>query len=123
MKEVQRNPKVPVNWCFGSQQAPNPEQQKEQKIKEVLIAAKDRRRANREIDFLLRQFHGRKSIFDLLPAMKQRGYPLYVIKVALERVERKRDGLSVEQQMELGALQMPRKAPEIFISRALIYFL
>ena len=105
MKEAQKSRTLPVNRCFGGQCPQNTEQPKEQKIKEVLITAKDRRRANKEIDFLLRQFHSKKSIFDLLPAMKQRGYPLYIIRVALERVEGRRHELRIEQRMELEAFK------------------
>ncbi len=105
MKEAQKIRMIPVNRCFGGQCPQNPEQPKEQRIKEVLITAKERRRANKEIDLLLRQFHHRKSIFDLLPAMKQRHYPLYVIRVAIERVEGRRNELKIEQQMELEAFK------------------
>jgi hypothetical protein len=57
-------------------------------VKKILIGATDRRRANRAIDSLLNQFHGRRTIFDLLPAMKQKSFPLYVIRVAIERVRK-----------------------------------
>ena len=109
MNEVQR---FQVNRCFGGHCPQNPDQKREQEINEVLLAATERKRANKEIDFLLQRFHGKKSIFDLLPAMKQRGFPLYIIRVALERVERRRNGLKIEQQMELEAFKASLEKPE-----------
>jgi len=109
MNEAQR---FQVNRCFGGHCPKDSNRQREQKIKEVLLTAVERRRANKEINFLLRQFHGRKSIFDILPAMKQRGYPLYIIRVALERVEGRRNELRIEQQMELEVFKASLEKPE-----------
>ena len=85
MNEIER---IRVNRCFGSNCPQNLEQQKqkEQKIKEVLTDAVRRKRANREIDALLKQFRG-KRIIDLLRVIKLR-IP-NSLTVALERVERK----------------------------------
>lgn len=102
MREAQANQKIPVNRCFGGNCPQKPEQGKEQKIKEVLFTASQRRRANREISHLLKTFHGTRKLRELLKAMKQRGYPDYVLKVAIERVEaeRKRDELTFEEIMD-----------------------
>ena len=86
---------VQVNRCFGGDYPKNPEQQKqrEQKIKEVLSAAVQRKRANKEIDWLRERFHHKKTILELLPAIKRQcdkgQYSPMVLTVALERVERK----------------------------------
>jgi hypothetical protein len=109
MNEVKQ---TPVNRCFGASCPKNAEQQKKEGIKELLITAAERRRANKEIDYLLQRFHGRKSILDLLPAMKQRDFPLYVIRVAVERVERRRNGLSIEELMELEAFKASLAKPK-----------
>ncbi|MDO8486437.1 MAG: hypothetical protein Q7S77_01950 [Candidatus Staskawiczbacteria bacterium] len=79
----------------------SPEKQREQKIKDAFSDAKDRRRANKEIAWLLKR-HPSKRIIDLLPAMKQRCYPLYVIRVALERAERKQYELGSEDAIFLA---------------------
>jgi len=63
-------------------------QEEEERIKEVILAATQRRRANKEIDCILKQFRG-KRIIDLLPVIKRR-FSRNVLTVALERVERKR---------------------------------
>ena len=75
---------------------------KEQQIKDVLLTASQRRRANKEISHLLKTFHGTRKLRELLRAMKQRGYPDYVLKIAIERVEaeRKRDELTFEEIMD-----------------------
>jgi len=99
MGEAQTDQRVPVNRCFGGNCPPKPSQKKEQKIKEVLLDASQRRRANKEICHLLKIFHGTRKLRELLRAMKQRGYPDYVLKVAIERVEaeRKRNELTFEE--------------------------
>ena len=60
-----------------------------------------RKRANKEISELLIQFKGRYSILDCLQLIRRR-YPDYVLKVAIERIERKkkRDGLSLDELLE-----------------------
>lgn len=103
---------VPINRCFGADCPKNTKQQKEEELKELLITAVERRRANKEIDFLLQRFHGRKSILDLLPAMKQRGFPPYVLRVALERVEGKRHGLEIEDVIFLEKFKASLAKPK-----------
>lgn len=91
MKEAQQSP---VNRCFGSKCSKNPKSREEQ-IEELLKEAALRKKANRELDFLLRQFHGRKSILQLLPVIKLRCSDV-VLALALERVERRRNGLAID---------------------------
>ena len=98
MNEAQR---VQNSKCFDGNRPQNQENQREQKIKEAFLTAKERRTANREIDLLLKRYHG-KRIVQLLPAMKQRKYPLYVIKVAVERAERKHYELGSEDAIFLA---------------------
>lgn len=83
MKEVQR---LPANRCFGGHCPKKPDELRDQKIKEAFLTLAERRKANREIDFLLKQFRG-KRIIDLLPVIKLR-FP-QILAVALERVERR----------------------------------
>ncbi len=93
MKEARQKP---TNGYFGGKNCPrNPKQQKEKEIKETFLAVAKRKRANRELNCLLLQFHGRKSIFQLLPVIKLRCSPI-ALTVALERVERRRSELSME---------------------------
>jgi hypothetical protein len=73
--------------------------QKEQKIKEVLSEAQNRKRANKALDHLLEQFP-RKRIIDILPAIKK-NFPS-IVAVALERVERRTDALSPEDLIFLA---------------------
>ena len=84
--------KVQVNRCFDDKCPQNTDPKGEQKVKDVLLTAVQRRRANKEIDCLLKQFRGRR-IIDLLPVIKFR-FP-DILVVALERVEGK--------QYELGS--------------------
>jgi len=67
----------------------------EEEGKGVFDETRKRRRAQRELDCLLKQFHGRKSILQLLPAIRLR-CSSDVLTVALERVERRRDALTME---------------------------
>lgn len=104
MNEAQR---VPVNRCFGGENCPrSQEQQKEKKIKRILLAATaaerkkaERNRAERALKDLLLQFHGRKGIDQLLPVIKLR-FPPAVLQLAIERVERKQDELSWERRAD-----------------------
>ena len=93
MNEVERE--TVANRCFGGKCPPD--KPKDKIIKKVLTDASRRRRANREIDALLKQFKGRR-IIDLLPAIERR-CSTDVLKVAVERVERRRDELSLEDLM------------------------
>jgi len=88
-----------TNRCFGTDCSQKINQQREQKVKEVLITAKERRRANKEIDHLLSRFRG-KSLIKLLPVIKLR-YSRSILAVALERVEGKRNGLAIEDAIFL----------------------
>lgn len=83
----------------------NSAKQVEQKVKAILLDAHQRKRANKEIDALLKMFHGRKTIRELLPAMKQRGYPRYIIEVAMERAERRIENDDVLGKMELAVFR------------------
>lgn len=93
MKEAKKP--LLANRCFGGNCPPK---KPEDKIKDVLLDAAKRRRANKEIDNLLRQFKGKKAIVELLPAIKRR-CSRNALRVAIERVERRRDGLSLENLM------------------------
>jgi len=92
MEKAQKNP---VNRCFGSNCPQKPQQQRKEQIEDLLKEAAQRKKANKELDFLLRQFHGRKSILQLLPVIKLRCSDV-VLAVALERVERRRNGLAID---------------------------
>ena len=76
-------------------------EERKEEIKNILPGNKERRRANEEISYLLLQFKGRYSILDCLGLIKRR-YSPYVLEVALERVERKkeRNELSMEEVVE-----------------------
>lgn len=103
--KVQKKPVV--NRCFGDKNCPRgQEQQKEKKIKRILLATTaaerkkaERKRAERVLNDLLRQFHGKKGIDQLLPVIKLR-YPPAVLQLAIERVERKQDELSWERRVD-----------------------
>lgn len=75
------------------------EQARGQKIKEAFLTAQKRRRANKEIDSLLKQFRG-KRIIDLLPVIRHR-FP-GILEVALERVERKQYEIGSEDAIFLA---------------------
>jgi hypothetical protein len=107
MGEAQTDQKVPANRCFGGNCPPKPDPGKEQKIKDVLLTASQRRRAKAEIRHLLKTFHGKIKLRELLGAMEQRGYPDYVIKVAIEKVE-------AEMELERKRNELPRKEEEDF---------
>ena len=87
--------KVQVSQHFGGNCPKNPERQREQKIKEVLTDAVQRKRANKEINVLREQFHYKKSILDLLEVIKRRCSPMALV-VAIERVERRRDVFTMD---------------------------
>jgi len=82
----------------GTQKPKEPEQHQEQKVKDILFSAAEIRRAKKELDYLLLLFHGKKSILQLLPAIKQR-CSRAALSLAIKRVEGKKDGLSVEDQI------------------------
>lgn len=99
-----------VNRCFGSHCSKDSNQQREQKIKEVLLTATERRRANKEIDNLLSRFHG-KSLIKLLPVIKRR-YSRSILNVALERVEGRKHGLEIEDVVFLEEFKASLGKPE-----------
>jgi len=61
------------------------------------LSPPQRKSANRQIDFLLNEFPG-KRIIDLLPVIRSR-YPETVLSVAIERVERRQDALPIDDQV------------------------
>ena len=61
------------------------------------LSARDRKSANKQIDYLLKQFRP-KRIIDLLPVIKLR-FSETVLAVALSRVERKKDDLPMDDQV------------------------
>ena len=86
-----------TNRCFGND-SQNKQQQKQQKVKEVLFTAGEMRRAKNELNSLLLQFRGRKSILQLLPVIKRR-CSLATLTMALERVEFRKHDLDMEDQV------------------------
>ena len=86
-----------TNRCFGND-SQNKQQQKQQKVKEVLFTAGEMRRAKNELNSLLLQFRGRKSILQLLPVIKRR-CSLATLTMALERVESRKHDLSMDDQI------------------------
>lgn len=111
MNEAQETTRT--NRCFGGKNCPqsSKQQQRTEKIKEVLTDAVKRKRANKELNSLLSQFHGRKSIFQLLPVIKRRCLPA-VLALALERVEGRRDALSMEDLVFFEAFKASLKQSE-----------
>ncbi len=87
-----------VNRCFGGHCSQNPTQQSQKRVKEMLFTAAEKRRAKKELDYLLLSFHGRKSILQLLPAIKHR-CSRAALALAIERVEVRKDGLKMEDQV------------------------
>jgi len=92
MSSVQRSS---ANRCFTNQT--NFSQGKERKIKEVFSEAIARKRANREIDFLIGMFHHKKTILQLLPAIAARCSKAALV-VAIARIEINLRKLSIEDQ-------------------------
>lgn len=91
---MNKTKKTLTNRCFGGNSSKPPKQQpndkqkrKEQKIKEVLSSVAQRNKANKEIDCLLKQFHGKRRIIDLLLVIELR-FSRNVLTVALETAER-----------------------------------
>lgn len=108
MNEAQETTRT--NRCFGGHCPQNPKQQREQKIKEVLLTATERRRANKEINNLLSRFYG-KSLIKLLPVIKRR-YSRSILNVALERIEGRRHGLEIEDVIFLEEFKASLEKPE-----------
>jgi hypothetical protein len=88
MNEAQKKfERLPVN------RIPTPT--KEARVKEILTEVQARKRAGKELSSLSLQFHGRKSLLQLLPVIKLRLSEL-ALTLAIERIERKRNELSME---------------------------
>ncbi len=100
--------KIPVNRCFGANC--QSDQQREDKVKQILSDAVQRRRANQVIDNLLGQFKG-KSILQLLPVIKRR-CARSVLDVAIERVERRKNALKITDQIFLAQFKANLDNPE-----------
>lgn len=80
-KEAQK----PVNRCFGSKNCPEPKKSREEQIKELLAEKGDRKRAGKKIKALLKQFHSRYDLVDILPLVARTCLAL-TLRVLLERI-------------------------------------
>lgn len=89
MNQAQRNL---ANRCFGEQTAAK---QREDEVKRLLAEAQERKNAEKQLKNLLLQFKGKKSLLHLLPVIKLR-WPKAVLTLAIERIERKKDALSID---------------------------
>jgi len=67
----------------------------EARVKEILTEAQRRKRAGKELSNLSLQFHGQKSLLQLLPVIKKQCSKL-ALTLAIERIERKRNELCME---------------------------
>ena len=94
MVEVQK--KQPSQHFAGENQQ-KPTQTKEEQIKDLLLQAQQKKKMAKELSHLLAQFHGEKSLLQLLPLIKLR-FPR-LIPAAIERIERKKDGLAIEDRV------------------------
>lgn len=56
------------------------------------------RAAEKEIDYLIEQFHGRYDLVDILPVVARR-YSSTVLDFLLKRIQRKWDELPIEKQI------------------------
>jgi hypothetical protein len=75
-----------------------PVNKKKEQEKAVVSEAAERKRANREIDHILVQFHGKKSLIQVLPVLVRRCTKA-AVKVALERIEKRWDTLSHDDKI------------------------
>ena len=109
MNEVQL-----VNRCFGGHcpqdQKKSPEQQKEEKIKESLVAARQKKRkedANKVLHNLAYRLHCKGRLSKLVKAVETQvrkgSLPVWVYEVLIERLEsqRIRDELSDQEIVDL----------------------
>jgi len=95
MNEAQKRP---ANRCFsGSVQKPQKPKAKEEQIRNLLLEAKRNEDAERQLSNLLKQFHGKKSLLQLLPVIRLR-FP-HLLSVAIERVENRKDRLKIDDQI------------------------
>ena len=95
MNQAQRNPGV--NRCLDGNQ-PQKTKSREEQVKELLLESQQKKRAEKELSNLLALFRGRKSLLQLLPVIKLR-YSKSVLTVAIERIERRKDDLSIMDQI------------------------
>ena len=88
--------KEQINRCFGKCPK-NSDQQNGEKVKKILPSIAERRKADRAIGDVRRQFRGRYSLLQILPLLERR-YPLLLTR-AIERIEgqKARDELSFEE--------------------------
>jgi len=101
--------KKPANRVFGNPQKDysennSSEKDCQEKVKAIVQEANRRRRAKRELDNLLKQFQGRKSLIQLLPVLRRR-YPKEVVQLALERIKKRWNQLSVEDQVFVAQIE------------------
>jgi hypothetical protein len=112
--------KIPVNriGCFSGHNCPpeTPDKQKENKVKELLLTARQRSDANKTLRHLKDRFQC--SLFGLLEAVARqvdRGVlSAYVLDVLLERIEgqKVRNELTWDQITELEEFKASRKKLE-----------
>ncbi len=86
-------------------------QQKEQLIKDAL-AQNERKRAEKELHFLSQQFHGRYNLVDLLPVTFRR-CSRAAVDILLERIRRKWNKLSMEQQIYVTNFEVELKGGKV----------
>jgi len=105
--------KKPLNRVFDKKPKAQPsgEQSQEEKIKALAQEAYRRRRAKRELDCVLESFHGKKSLIQLLPALKRR-CSRAAVQIALERIRRRWTHLSVEDQVFVSQFEASLKKEE-----------
>ena len=105
MSEAQKIPVVPANRCLGIHCQRSTEKQSKDKVKKILVAASQRKMANRAIRTHINERRCRLSA--LLPMMETwvatKRLSLYVFEVLIERVEgqRRRNELSLDEIMDL----------------------
>jgi hypothetical protein len=96
MKKTSHN--KPVNRCFADNSPPQNPKKREEQIKDLLTEQQRRKRAERELASMLKQFAGKKSLLQLLPAI-QRRCSKDALLLAVERIERKKDDLSIDDRI------------------------
>ncbi|MBI3631816.1 MAG: hypothetical protein HY219_03065 [Candidatus Staskawiczbacteria bacterium] len=108
--------KIQTNRCFVNSSLETPKQQpddrqkrKEQKIKEAISSATQRKKIHKQIDLLLEMWRG-KRIIDLLPVIKLR-YP-HLLDVALERAKKKQYEIGSKDAIFLAEFEASLKKPE-----------
>lgn len=107
-RAMKRAKKNQINRCFESppkatrmgkkpESPPLTDQQKDEEVKRILLAAAEQKRKEKEVASLLKQFRGRYSVLDLLELIRHR-FP-WLLDFAIEKVERqkKRGRLSMNE--------------------------